>query len=168
MSDTRLTQEQRFLWRAFSTMSRQLARAVDARLHEDAGISSAEFEILQALDERPDHQARARELAEMLAWEKSRISHQVTRMVNRGLVNRAECATDLRGTWVSLAPAGKRALEQALPGYHDEVRARFSSLLDSTQIDTLTQVALGVIDATAPESCKAEIGREQPGSVTSR
>ena len=79
------------VWRSFVMMRRQLDRALEHRLQEDAGISGPDFEILLSLFKAPDNQLRARDLVELLGWEKSRVSHQVTRMVARGLVEREVC-----------------------------------------------------------------------------
>ena len=62
------------------------------------------------LSEAPDRKLRTGELAELLAWEKSRVSHQVARMEARGLLERTECDTDGRGTWVGLTDEGRRIL----------------------------------------------------------
>lgn len=159
MDAAELTPREWALWRAFMLMSRQLTGIVDQRLRDEAQISTADFEILHALEGSAQHRARARDLADMLTWEKSRISHQVTRMVQRGLVTRTECETDMRGTWVSLAPAGREALERALPGYQEELQRRFTSMLDDGEATEFVATALKVIQATDPDTCQVEIAR---------
>ncbi|PKQ26113.1 MAG: MarR family transcriptional regulator [Actinobacteria bacterium HGW-Actinobacteria-4] len=159
MPSTEFSERDWALWRAFTLMSRQLTSTIEQRLRDDAGISNPDFEILYALSQQEGHQARARDLGEMLTWEKSRISHQVKRMVERSLVERTECETDLRGTWVALAPAGREALEAALPGYRDQLRQSFTGLLDSSQAVSFAQSALKVIEATDPQTCRVEIDR---------
>jgi DNA-binding MarR family transcriptional regulator len=161
MSATPLSDREWALWRALTLMSRQLNGIVEHRLNADAQISRPDFEILNALAEQEDKRARSRDLAEMLAWEKSRISHQVKRMVQRGLVERSECEADLRGTWISITQEGEAALALALPGYADEVRARFTDMLDGTSGVVFAESALKVIEATDPETCMAEIDRIQ-------
>ena len=103
------------LWREFLTMHRHLARELDRQLQRDAGISQADFSVLLRLSESPAQRLRTGELAELLAWEKSRVSHQVTRMEARDLLERSECAEDGRGTWVGLTEEGRRVLQLA-PG----------------------------------------------------
>lgn len=159
MDAPELTPREWALWRAFTLMSRQLAGVVDQRLRSDAQISTADFEILHALESSEQHRARARDLADLLTWEKSRISHQVTRMVQRGLVARTECETDLRGTWVTIAPAGREALARALPGYQRELHERFTSNLDGAEAMEFVAMALKVIQATDPLTCQVEIAR---------
>lgn len=161
MGEQGLDEREWALWRALTLMSRQLSGTVDQRLRDDAGISSADFEILHALAGHASHRARSRELAQMLMWEKSRISHQVSRMVNRGLVQRTECDTDMRGMWVELAPAGRDALEAALPGYQQELSSRFTSLMNDSEATSFVSAALKVIEATDPDTCRVEIERIQ-------
>ena len=102
------------MWREATTMRSGVERALEQRLQRDAGISGADFDVLHSLADAEDHRLRAGALAESLGWEKSRISHQVRRMTERGLVERAECPTDLRGTYFKrfwlVRPDGTRSL----------------------------------------------------------
>lgn len=147
------------LWRALSLMGRTVQAELERALQRDAGLSSAEFEVLYALSDAPERQARARELADMLAWEKSRVSHLVTRMTERGYVARAMCETDLRGTWVSLTPAGSDALTAALPGYVETLRTVLMARVSDAEASFLTQTALSVVGAIGPDVCVAERDR---------
>jgi len=54
---------------------------------------------------------RARELGTEIGWDRSRLSHHVSRMEERGLVSREECSEDARGTMVRLTDAGPRTIE---------------------------------------------------------
>ena len=144
-------------WRAFALVSRRLASTVESRLQRESGISNADFEILQALFHAPDLQTRARDLADMLSWEKSRISHQVTRMVTRGLVDRAECSEDLRGSWVRLTPAGQDALVQALPHYSAAVRELYLTHMGEEGAADFARTALKIVESMSPSGCQAKI-----------
>ena len=86
-----VTEEEWAVWRTFYAMRRQLDRALEDQLQRDAGISGADYEILLALFTSRDRRLRSRDLVDRIGWEKSRISHQVTRMESRGLVERSEC-----------------------------------------------------------------------------
>jgi DNA-binding MarR family transcriptional regulator len=129
------------VWRGFVAMRRSLDRALEQRLQHDAGLSAADFEVLVSLDRAEGHQLRAGALAESLNWEKSRISHQVSRMAARGLVERAECPTDARGTWVVLGAAGAEALAAATCGYVDVLRETFLAPLTEADKHVLRAVA---------------------------
>lgn len=158
MEPDTITDREWALWRAFALMGRRLASELDRRLVADAGISSAEFEILHALSLADGGEARARDLADMLSWEKSRLSHLVTRMVSRGFLERSQCATDLRGTWVTLAPAGREALDAALPGFMSTLRSSFTSMVSDDDARTLTRTAIDVVEGLHSESCQSELG----------
>ncbi|KQO63788.1 hypothetical protein ASF23_06150 [Curtobacterium sp. Leaf261] len=97
-------------WDAFHDVWRRLDRALDHAVQEHAGISIPEFEILIGLHRAPEHRLRVRDIAAGIGWEKSRVSHQVTRMVSRGLVDREDCPTDGRGSWITMTTAGRRAV----------------------------------------------------------
>ncbi|WP_297411775.1 MarR family winged helix-turn-helix transcriptional regulator [Naasia sp.] len=152
------------VWRSFVAMRRELDRALEHRLQQDAGISGADFEILLSLFHAADSQLRAGNLAELLGWEKSRISHQVTRMAARGLVERRECPTDLRGTWVVLLPDGRRAILNASRGNATELRRLFFDLLTEEEKAVLAAASVRIVDMLNPASCARadEILRGEP------
>lgn len=137
------------LWRDFSAMRSTVERALEQRVQRDASISVADFDVLRGLSEAEGRRLRAGALAEALGWEKSRISHQVRRMADRGLLERAGCPTDGRGTWVVLAEAGAEAFAAASCGYVEVLRR---SLFDRLQADdrrTLRRMADRVHDVPA-------------------
>lgn len=129
------------MWRAFTGMRRSLERALEQRLQRDAGISTADFDILRSLAEADGHRLRSGALAESIDWEKSRISHQVRRMAERGLVERAECPTDARGTWVVLADRGADAFAAASCGYVEVLQLAFFDTLEPAQKRALETVS---------------------------
>jgi DNA-binding MarR family transcriptional regulator len=66
---------------------------------------------------------RINELGEALAWEQSRLSHQLRRMRGRGLVDRHGSGDDRRGATVELTDSGRAALDAAAPGHAELVRS---------------------------------------------
>jgi DNA-binding MarR family transcriptional regulator len=144
------------MWRGFVAMRRSLDRALEQRLQSDAGISAADFDVLASLACADDRRLRAGALAEALGWEKSRISHQVSRMAARGLVERAECPTDARGTWVVLSDEGAEALDAARPGYIEVLRRTFFGPLSEAERATLRGLADRVL-ALEPDRGRAPV-----------
>jgi DNA-binding MarR family transcriptional regulator len=159
MAQPSLSDREWALWRALTLMGRRLERATEQRLQSDAGISAPDFEILCALSEAEGNRARAGELGDMLSWEKSRISHHVTRMVFRGLVARDECDADLRGTWVTITSGGRAALDLALPAYADVVRSKLTGSIPDGEAAALGRTAVSVVRAMDPGACGAEVDR---------
>src|SRR6187402_34504 len=125
-----LTDSERALWRSFTLMRRQLDLTLERRLQADAGISTADYEILLSLFEHPDKRLRAGQIGDLIGWEKSRVSHQISRMEQRELVKREECGDDARGVWVVLTADGSRAVLNALTDRKEAVRQYFFDALD--------------------------------------
>jgi DNA-binding MarR family transcriptional regulator len=156
------------LWREFITMHRHLARELDRQLQRDAGISQADFSVLIRLSESRDQRLRTGELAELLAWEKSRVSHQVTRMEARDLLERTECDTDGRGTWVGLTDEGRRVLESASGDHAGAIREMFFDQLHENEKAALSEASRRIIDKMNPVACEisAETSSSAPSSKT--
>lgn len=152
-ADDELSDQEWVVWRDFMTMSSQLSRELDRRLQADAGISQADYSVLLVLQQTPDHQLRAGELAELLAWEKSRVSHQVARMEARSLVLRRECDTDGRGIWIEPTPDGRRALLGAMRNHNRAIRELFFDALVDDQRAVIGDAAVNVLDRLGPEGC---------------
>jgi DNA-binding MarR family transcriptional regulator len=148
-----LTTEEWELWRSFRSMRRQLDLALEHELQRDAHVSGPDYEILITLFESPERQMRARELAGRLGWEKSRLSHQVTRMVARELVERTECDTDGRGTWIGLTTKGRLATLGAVRAHANTIRRLFFDVLSDTERETLGTVSARVLEVIDPPDC---------------
>ena len=93
----------------------------------------------------PEGRLRAFELAEGLQWEKSRVSRQVGRMVERGLVVKEASPQDGRGAYVTITPAGRRRIEAAAPAHVELVRRLLFDGLTAAQVEAVATVALSVI-----------------------
>ena len=145
------------LFRALTLVARQLTVVVEQRLQAEAGISLPEFEILSALAAAPERRARAGALGHMLAWEKSRISHQVGRMERKGLIERFSCADDLRGTWVGLTDAGAGAVASATPAYDEAIRAQLGTFAATDAGENLTREVLDIGAHVSSDSCLGEV-----------
>jgi DNA-binding MarR family transcriptional regulator len=120
-----LTPEEWELWDTWMRAQRLLAQEVERGLQRDFGISKAEFSVLVTLRQAPGHQMRVGDLAESLAWEKSRVSHQLTRMESRGFVARTESGASGRRTGIGLTAKGRGAAESAIGGHADNIRRYF-------------------------------------------
>jgi DNA-binding MarR family transcriptional regulator len=143
------------LWRTMRAMNEQLGRELDRQLQRDASISQADYGILVTLFEAPERQMRTGELGQVLAWEKSRVSHQVARMEARGLVERVVCESDGRGTWVTLATEGKRALLGAMREHAAAIRDRFLDELDADEKEIMLRASTRVL-AKLNAACEAD------------
>jgi DNA-binding MarR family transcriptional regulator len=124
-------------WRAFMHAHHQLVALLHRRLQE-SGLSGADYEVLAMLSAHDGGRMPARELCNALGWEKSRVSHQVRRMENDGLIGREPNPDDARSTVVCLLPTGRAAIKKAAPRHVEDVRRNFIDLLTPAELDTLT------------------------------
>ena len=133
------------LWQSYRDTYRELMRALEARLIGNSGLSGADYALLHPLSVAEDGVLRTRDLGKSVGWERSRLSHQVSRMEKRGLVCREDCASDARGSMVRLTELGWKAIEAAAP---DHVAAVRSYLFDHLTAAEQTQLA-GLLDRIA-------------------
>jgi DNA-binding MarR family transcriptional regulator len=132
-------------WRAYTRMRIELQARLDRDLARHSGLSDPDYGILVHLSEAPEGRLRPYELSEALQWEKSRLSHQLTRMAKRGLITREECPTDARGAFVVLTAAGRAAIEAAAPAHVEDVRRYLIDVLEPHQLDALADIAETVL-----------------------
>jgi DNA-binding MarR family transcriptional regulator len=127
-------------WRQWLALTTRLPARLNRQLQADSDLSLADFDVLVQLTDVPAGRVRVGELGAALGWEKSRLSHHLTRMERRGLVAREDVAADGRGSEVVLTPAGREAIEAAAPAHVDTVRALVFDALDADQVRTLLEV----------------------------
>ena len=140
-------------WRALQLMQMRLEGELARQLATDAGMSLQDYVVLVALTDRPDGRMRLFELAHVLGWEKSRVSHHIARMAGRGLVAKEPCDEDRRGAYVVVTRRGRSEIEAAAPGHVAAVRRLFVDVLSPEQLDTVGSAAeavLAVLDAHSP------------------
>ncbi|MFJ8896095.1 MarR family winged helix-turn-helix transcriptional regulator [Leifsonia sp. NPDC102414] len=148
----KLSDDEIELFNAFYVMRRGFDRTLDAQLQRDHGISISELEVLMALVRAPGRRLRVRELVDVTGWEKSRVSHQVTRMAARGFVERQECAEDRRASYIHLTGDGRRVVVRALPEHTATIRrVLFDALTDAQQAEFL-QISRKMIAANEAEN----------------
>jgi DNA-binding MarR family transcriptional regulator len=146
MAQTRwLDEREQAAWRAMLQMHSKLNAELARRLAAESSLSYPDYEVLVVLSDEPDGRLRLYEVGELLDWEKSRLSHHISRMADRGLVKKLRCETDRRGSFVALTPRGRRELEAAAPGHVAAVRELFIDRLTPAQLDTIAQAANGVL-----------------------
>ncbi|GAA1138662.1 MarR family transcriptional regulator [Kribbella jejuensis] len=145
------------LWQSYRHTHRELMRALEARMITNSGLSGADYALLHPLSEAEDGVLRTRDLGRSVGWERSRLSHQVSRMEKRGLVCREECTSDARGSMVRLTELGRKAIDAAAPDHVDAVRSYFFDRLtpdEQTQLTTLLErIAADLPNLCAPTDC---------------
>jgi DNA-binding MarR family transcriptional regulator len=140
-----LDDDEQRAWRAWLDAHAGLSARLNRELQAGSGLSLSDYDVLVHLTDVPEGRLRAFELADGLHWEKSRVSRQVARMTARGLVARHASPEDGRGAYVSITPAGRRAIEEAAPSHVELVRQLLFDGLSAAQVRTLATIALSVV-----------------------
>ncbi|MFR9726200.1 MarR family winged helix-turn-helix transcriptional regulator [Streptomyces sp. MS19] len=148
-----LTPEEQSAWQAYRRMTLLLNARISRELADDCGLSDPDYDVLSTLGESADSRRRVNELADRMLWSRSRLSHHLTRMQQRGLIAREHCVDDGRGALVVLTAEGRRKLEQAATGHVEAVRRHFIDLLTPEEITAFTTIGNKITThLTTPET----------------
>jgi DNA-binding MarR family transcriptional regulator len=147
-----LTRDEQSAWRAWLDMHHQLESHLGRALAAGSDLSMADFGVLVVLTDVPDGRTRAYELGRALQWEKSRLSHHLTRMEKRGLIRRESCPSDARGAYVVVTDAGRTAIEAAAPAHVAEVRRLVFDALTPEQVAAMRTIAELVLSRLDPDA----------------
>src|SRR3954453_5443923 len=135
-----LDAEEQKAGRAWLFSSSLLHDRLDRELTHETGISHAYYEILVALSEAPGRGRGGSGPADRCLSSRSRLSHAVSRLEERGWVRREVCESDGRGQLAVLTEAGFAALEAAAPVHVEGVRTHLFDQLGPQQIENLRDI----------------------------
>ena len=133
------------VWEAVQSMYEQVEAELGRRLGSGSQLSCTDYKVLAALSSHHDGRMRLFELVESLGWEKSRVSHQVSRMTERGLLDKTPCPNDGRGAYVGPTARAREAMAEAEPAYIDAVQDLLGETLTHTQLAALRDAAETVL-----------------------
>jgi DNA-binding MarR family transcriptional regulator len=139
MSTRLLSPRELRVWHAFQLMHEDVLGRVGRDILQATGLSGTEYGVLSRLAGIGKGEVRQQSLARVMGWDKSRLSHQLTRMNQRGLIERR--SEDRNTVVVALTKAGREKLEAARPIHAESVRRNLLSRLTQEQIDTLVRVS---------------------------
>lgn len=107
-------------WVAWKRATDSVWDAVVAAIAASTGLSAPDFSVVTRVAEEGGGRLRQQRLADALGWERSRLSRQLERMQQRGLVSRSGSRTE----WlVELTPDGATAARRARAAHAEAVRA---------------------------------------------
>lgn len=134
-------------WRAFLEAYAVTLDVLERELRSGADLPLAWYDVLVQLAEAPDGRLRMQELADAVLLSKSGVTRLVDRMERAGLVERARCADDRRGTFATLTAAGRSRLRAAAPTHLAGVHAHFAAHLDDEEAATLARLLHRIAEA---------------------
>ncbi len=120
------------LLRAHATLMRRL----ESDLERETGLALADFDVLAQLA-RAGGQLRMTELAARALISRSGMTRRVARLVDEGLVRRADADADGRGVVVALTDAGVGRLAETAPAHARGISKLFVAQLDDQELAIL-------------------------------
>jgi DNA-binding MarR family transcriptional regulator len=127
------------VWHAFRLMHEDVLGRVSRDIAQATGLSGSEYGVLSRLAACGKGEMRQQALASSMGWDKSRLSHQLTRMQRRVFIERRPM--DGGAVLVALTNHGRERLDAARPVHAESVRRNLLSRLTQEQIDTIVRVS---------------------------
>lgn len=128
-------------WRAFHKIGSRLLPHLSRQITSHSAITGAEYVVLVALSELKTTTVNLNRLAIGLGWETSRMSHQITRMQDAGLVQKIQSDSDARSFDVGITAHGREIINAAIPRQSKEINHCFSDILTTEQMKTLIEIS---------------------------
>lgn len=136
-----LTSGEASTWRFIQRLTDLAQGVVEAEIRAAADLSTSEFDVLRCLLEAPGRQLRQNELAAQLGWDKSRLSHQLTRMEHRELIERQKSG---RIHAVAITRLGAQKFDLAGSAHAAAVRSLLVEHLSTEEREALLRTAARV------------------------
>lgn len=123
-------------WRSLLQAHATLMRQLETDLETETGLALADFDVLAQLA-LAGGELRMTELAARALISRSGMTRRVARLVDEGLVRRANTAADARGVVVALTDAGVTRLTETAPVHARGVAKLFVDQLDEQELAIL-------------------------------
>ena len=137
-----LDDTERRCWEAFLESSALLLETLDRQLAKEHQLRLFDFLVLDFLAKSRGGSARMGDLAEALAVGPSRVTQQMRRLEEQGLVRRNRSTNDKRGVIASVTPEGRARHRPAVKTYGVHIREYYLDQMTRPQM-----IAMG-------ESCR--------------
>lgn len=124
-------------WRSYIVATLRLRQRLHRELTDRHDVSLTDYEVLVCLEMQDGHRMRMSELAVLMGSTKSRLSHQVGRLEDTGMVRRVRDPEDKRGVITELTENGEALLEKAAPTHVEGVREHLIDLLSPEEQATI-------------------------------
>lgn len=128
------------VWRTLLRVQVQVSRRLQTDLLAEHDLALGSYEVLLHLAEAPDGRLRMNDLADRVLLSRSGLTRLVDRLQREGLVERASCASDARGLYAVLTPAGRERVQAATPTHQQGVREHVLSRLTPEELRNLAAI----------------------------
>lgn len=132
-------------------LTQLLPGALDRQLQADSGLAHSDYAVLATLSGAPDRRLRMSDLAALMDYSQSRLSHAMTRIERAGWVSRVPCLDDKRVLYAVLTEDGQAVLAEAAPGHVAHVQKLVFDHLNAAQVRQLKTIAGRILEQLAPD-----------------
>ena len=160
-----LEPEEMIAWRSFLDAHQLLMTRLDRELRSQSTLGLTEYTILVRLSESEDHALRMATLAADTGVSRSRLTHIVARLEERGILEREKTDEDRRGVRCRLTDDGFRLLADTAPLHVTGVRTHLIDLLDEQEIEAMAGIFSKVLTHMRALPADARITVEQPAEA---
>ncbi|MFV0407281.1 MAG: MarR family winged helix-turn-helix transcriptional regulator [Propioniciclava sp.] len=142
-----LSKDQQQVWRTFLDGFARIKQELDDELRP-FGLDLSVYEILLRLSESAERSMRMSDLAIAARQSRSRLTHSITRMEDKGLVRRLPCPDDRRGVIAQLTEEGNALLQEATPTHVERVRTVLVDAVEPNDLEALGRAMDAVVKVT--------------------
>jgi DNA-binding MarR family transcriptional regulator len=142
-----LTEEETALWTQWKRASELVRARIVEEITAETGLSDPDFGVLTRVVEDGGGTMRQNQLATSMGYHRSRLSHHLTRMEERGLVTRRQSGD---GVEVVVTDVGRQLAAKARPVHAAAVRRNLLNPLSRSERNTLGAVLEKLITPEQP------------------
>ncbi|MFY9337487.1 MAG: MarR family transcriptional regulator [Mycobacterium sp.] len=124
-------------WENFLDAALRLSGTLNRTLSEQHKLTLVDVRLLEILDKSATGSARMGDLAEQLLSLPSRVTRQIRRLEQAGLVQREASPEDGRGVLAGITDRGRAVAAEAMATYADGVREHFLRPLTRPQMSAM-------------------------------
>lgn len=142
-------------WYALSLLHGRIETHVERALQGPHDLSAREYSLLDVLSQQHDGTGghlRMNQVADAVVLSQSAATRLVSRLEDRGLLTRYLCATDRRGIYTDVTPAGLELLERARPTHDAALREALDTAREDPRLAPLVETVEALNSAGAAAS----------------
>ncbi|MFJ6986095.1 MULTISPECIES: MarR family winged helix-turn-helix transcriptional regulator [unclassified Streptomyces] len=130
-------------WCALSLLHGRIESHIERALQARHSLSVREYSLLDVLSRQHDGEGghlQMKQVADAVLLSQSATTRLVTRLEDRGLLERYLCPTDRRGIYTNVTAVGLALLEEARPTNDTALREALDEAAKSPELQPLVQV----------------------------
>ena len=143
MALTTLTEQEMKIWHMYKETFKVIFARIVKENYDKTGVSDGDYMVLDLLTRSKTGGLRQQELADGMGWSKSRLSHHLTRMGKRGLVEKQPLEKG-NAVKVILTPKGTAAFAAVRPVSANGIKRYFIDMLTEEDMEWIAKLAARV------------------------